>query len=311
VATADGPDTVAIESSELQAMFVRSAGMVCCSLRHDGVELLCERRGVRAYAEHGSTMGIPLLYPWANRLAGFSYAGAGAFAPVELSRASPLFELDANGLPIHGAIARNLSWELLDPPATDRARSLRACMRWERPELLAIFPFTHRLELAARVDGGTLTIETVVRASGAAPVPVSFGYHPYLTIPGVDRSTWQVELPVTERLLLDDRMIPTGERETFDRRRLQLADSDWDDALAGLIRPAVFAVSAGRRRIELELLEGYRHAQVFAPRDQSFICFEPMTAPTNALVSGDELPIVAAGGSFRAAFRISVCKARA
>ena len=41
------------------------------SLRHRGDELLAQNAGVDAYAERGKTMGIPLLYPWANRLAGF------------------------------------------------------------------------------------------------------------------------------------------------------------------------------------------------------------------------------------------------
>jgi galactose mutarotase-like enzyme len=44
--------------------------MVCCSLRHRGDELLGQRRGLAAYAATGSTMGIPFLHPWANRLDG-------------------------------------------------------------------------------------------------------------------------------------------------------------------------------------------------------------------------------------------------
>ena len=59
------------EQSELEAMFVPGAGMLCCSLRHRGEELLAQNAGVGAYARQGKTMGIPLLYPWANRLAGF------------------------------------------------------------------------------------------------------------------------------------------------------------------------------------------------------------------------------------------------
>ena len=35
------------------------------------------------------------------------------------------------------------------------------------------------------------------------PVPVAFGYHPYLVLPGVPRAEWEVELPVDARLLLD------------------------------------------------------------------------------------------------------------
>jgi aldose 1-epimerase len=113
---ADGYDTVVIESpsSELRAAFVPRAGMVCCSLRHHEVELLAQRSGVRAYAQRGATMGIPLLYPWANRLAGLRYPGPQG--EVQLDPADPLLKLDQNGLPIHGSIAGALPWELIEQP---------------------------------------------------------------------------------------------------------------------------------------------------------------------------------------------------
>jgi aldose 1-epimerase len=308
--------SVVLASSQLQATFVPGAAMVCCSLRHNDVELLAQRDGVRAYAQRGSTQGIPLLYPWANRLARLSYPGERE--PVVLSREDPLLKLDANGLPIHGAMPRALAWELLEAPRDgalgdghghrddDGGQTLSARLRWDRPQLLALFPFTHTLALRARVDDATLTIETSVHADGDVAVPVSFGYHPYLTLPGADRSAWQVDLPVSRRLTLDERMIPTGAGEPFEHRRFQLADGDWDDAFAGLLRPTVFSVSAGERRIELQFHHGYSHAQVYAPAGQQFICFEPMTAPTNALVSRDELPIVQPGEVYRAAFSVSV-----
>ena len=303
---ADDLQTVTIESAQLQATFVPGAGMVCCSLRHEGAELLAQRDGVRAYAERGSTMGIPLLYPWANRLAGLHYPGS--HGAVELARAGPLLKLDANGLPIHGAIAGALPWELLDDAGAS-GHGLRARLRWQRPEQLAIFPFAHVLELRAGVEGDTLVIQTSVRAGAGAPVPVSFGHHPYLTIPGIDRRAWLLELPVTRRLLLDERRIPTGASEPFDERRSALADTGWDDAFTGLTQPAVFAVSGGGRRIELEFRQGYPYAQVYAPTGEDFICFEPMTAPTNALISRDSLPTVPPGGVFRAAFAVSTAVA--
>jgi galactose mutarotase-like enzyme len=298
---------VTIESAQLQATFVPGAGMVCSSLRHEGAELLAQRDGVRAYAERGATMGIPLLYPWANRLAALRYPGA--HGEVELAAEDPLIKLDANGLPIHGAIAGELPWELLDD-AGSSGHSLRARLRWQRADQIAIFPFAHVLELRARVDAGTLVIQTSVRAGRGAPVPVSFGHHPYLTIPAVDRGAWQVELPEMRRLLLDERMIPTGAGESFDGRRLALADTSWDDAFAALTQPAVFALSGGGLRIELELRAGYPYAQVYSPAGEDFICFEPMTAPANALISRDALPTVQPGGVFRAAFAISVQETR-
>jgi aldose 1-epimerase len=305
----DGFQTRTIGSQRLQATFVPAAGMLCCSLRHEGEELLAQRDGVRAYAERGATMGIPLLYPWANRLAGASYPGP--HGDVVLVAGDPLLKFDANGLPIHGAIPGSLPWELLDGGAAAGER-LRARLRWERSDLLAIFPFAHVLDLRARIVGATLTIETSVVAPRDAPVPVpvSFGYHPYLTIPGTDRGEWQVELPADRRLLLDERMIPTGVSERFEHHRFQLAAGGWDDAFAGLEPPASFTAAAGGLQIELQFLEGYSCAQVYSPVGEPFVCFEPMTAPANALISRDGLAVVAPGETFGAAFSVSATKTR-
>ena len=72
-----------------------------------------------------------------------------------------------------------------------------------------------------------------------------------------------------------------------------------------LEQPARFAVWAAGRGVALELLEGYPFAQIYAPRGRDFICFEPMTAPTNALRSGDGLSVLAPGEEYRASFRVS------
>ena len=53
----------------LQAEFAPSLGMAGVSLRHRGDELLDRQAGLLAYARTGAVMGVPLLYPWANRLA--------------------------------------------------------------------------------------------------------------------------------------------------------------------------------------------------------------------------------------------------
>lgn len=301
---ADGYDTVVIESpdSELRAAFVPRAGMVCCSLRHRGAELLAQRSGVRAYAQRGATMGIPLLYPWANRLAGLRYPGPQG--EVQLDPADPLLKLDRNGLPIHGAIAGALPWELLEQPGAGADR-VHARLAWQSAELLAIFPYRHTVELHASVVGARLTIETTVRADGGCDLPVSFGFHPYLTIADTDRRDWQIELPVASRLLLDERMIPIAAGPPLEPRHFRLADGGWDDALTELEQPAAFSVSAGERRIDVEFREGFSHAQIYAPPDQNFICFEPMTAPTNALVSREGLQALAAGDTLHATFAIS------
>jgi aldose 1-epimerase len=289
----------------LEATFVPGVGMLCCSLRHRGEELLAQNAGVAVYAERGKTMGIPLLYPWANRLAGFDYSVAGRTVAVPRDRTR--VALDGNGLPIHGVIGGRLHWELTPVPEAG-AQSLAARLSWSEaePELFELFPFRHDLLYEAGLADGRLQVQVTLHACGTDVVPVAFGFHPYLSLPGVPRAHWLLQLPPMRQLALDPQQIPVASGQALAARRLQLAEHEFDDGFDTVVEPARFEVAAAGRRIALEFLEGYPCAQVFAPRAGAFICFEPMTAPANALRSGDGLRLLAPGERYRASFAVSV-----
>jgi galactose mutarotase-like enzyme len=249
-------------------------------------------------------MGIPLLYPWANRLAGFDYGVAGR--TIELPSDPARIALDEHGLPIHGVIGGRLAWELArasGPPA----QSLNGRLSWSesRPELFEVFPFRHDLRYEARLGGGRLEVQITVHACGADPVPVAFGFHPYLSLADAARERWLIELPAMRHLALDDQQIPLGPGQAHDAQRFELSAREFDDGFDAVSEPARFSATA-ERRIELEFLEGYPCAQVFAPRASQFICFEPMTAPTNALRSGEGLKLLDPGEWYTARFSVSV-----
>src|SRR6185503_16410638 len=126
------------------------------SLRHGGEELLAQRRGLDAYARTGSTMGIPLLAPWANRLSAMRYRAAGR--DVELSAGRPGLRLDPNGLPIHGLLAASPHWEVTEEQAAARARLVAALDFGARAELLDAFPFPHELVQEVELGDGGLAI---------------------------------------------------------------------------------------------------------------------------------------------------------
>jgi galactose mutarotase-like enzyme len=289
----------------LEATFVVGAGMVGCSLRHAGAELLDPRAGVARYARTGSTMGIPLLHPWANRLAGLGYVAAGK--AVTLGASSGVLHLDDNGLPIHGLLLGRSRFEITDEEATAGHARLATCLHFSPdPVLLAAFPFPHDLSLSLTLRDDSLVVETTLAPTGDVAVPVAFGFHPYFTLGGVPRAQWWVEMPVRQRLLLDERMIPTGGREPVTIAPSLLGDRAYDDAY---LAPDRFVLAGGGRRLEVEFVRGYPFAQVFAPPGASFICFEPMTAPSNALVHGGrDLRLVEPGGRFDAAFAVRVTR---
>jgi aldose 1-epimerase len=303
----DGLAAIALVSREhdLRAEFVPAAGMVGASLTHLGEELLGQRGGLTAYRERGSTFGIPLLYPWANRLAGADYVVSGR--RVELSPERSPVRLDPNGLPIHGVLAASRHWAVGELTADAHGATLQATLDYAaHPELMAAFPFPHELAVEARLGSGTLTIATVVRPTGELAVPVAFGWHPYLRLPGTPRRDWRVELPVRAQAVLDEHGIPTGSVDPAVVEPAPLGGRTYDHLFTELAAPRIFALEDARRRIEVEFGEAYPVAQVFAPPAADLICFEPMTAPTNALVSGDGLRSVPPGESFQATFRIRV-----
>jgi aldose 1-epimerase len=292
-------------AGDLRAGFAWQAGMVGYSLRHRGDELLGQRGGLSAYRRSGSSFGIPLLHPWANRLSSRSYSASGREALLD-QEVSPV-RLDPNGLPIHGLLTASRYWELESRTACAERAAIGARLDFgAHEELLAAFPFSHELRVDAELALDTLTVATTLLATGDIGVPVCFGWHPYLRLPGVPREEWTVELAVKTRALLDERGIPTGGEEPAEVSPGPLGARGYDDLFTALTEPPRFALEGGGRRIELEFGDGYPVAQVYAPPEEQFICFEPMTAPTDALVSGRRLRSVAPGEDFRAEFRLRV-----
>jgi galactose mutarotase-like enzyme len=122
----------------------------------------------------------------------------------------------------------------------------------------------------------------------------------------VPRAEWTIDVPARTRLVLDERSIPTGEQEPVTVAPGPLGDRTFDDGYTDLGAVPRFTVAGGGRTLAVEFLEGYEYAQVYAPAGHDLIAYEPMTAPTNALASGDGLQLVRPGDSYTAAFRISV-----
>jgi aldose 1-epimerase len=309
--TIDGFEALTVSAPEhgIEASFVPGAGMVGCSLTHGGEELLGRRGGLAGYVAKRSTMGIPLLHPWANRVGERRFEVRGV--EVDLDAADPPPSTDPSGLPIHGLLSAASGWRVSDRGSTDDGGAIAARFDFAaHAGLMRAFPFPHELGVDLRLAGPALRITTTLAATGDVPVPASFGYHPYFRLPGLDRAAWEIEVPVRERLVLDERMLPTGEREETAVSPGPLGSRTFDDAYLAPPDSEPFTLAGGGRRIAVRFESGYPYAQVYAPADDDVIALEPMTAPTNALVTGGrELPLVTPGETFSASFSITVTEA--
>jgi galactose mutarotase-like enzyme len=120
----------------------------------------------------------------------------------------------------------------------------------------------------------------------------------------VARRDLRLGLPARRHLLLDDRMLPTGRERREPAETIPLIGRTFDDGYA-LGRHRRLELRGGARSLTLELDRGYPFAQIYAPSGRPFVALEPMTAPTNALLTGDH-PTVAPGERFTASFTVRV-----
>jgi len=272
--------TLQDRSSSLTATFVPEAGMIGTSLADGGLEFLGQRRGLAAYVSDAKTMGIPILYPWANRLGADGYRAEGT--EVRLAEGVGRVRTDPHGAPIHGVLAAYPGWRI-----TDRSADiLTAAMDYDTDDLLAVFPFPHLLTQRITLADRALTIATTVEPTTGVPVPLCFGYHPYFTIPGVPRTEWELGTPAMRHLAVDDRGIPTGAHEPWVAASAPLAERMLDDGFDQVAPGSVFTIAGGDHRIEVAFDQGYPAAQLFAPAGDDLVAIEPMAAPTDALRRG-------------------------
>lgn len=280
-----------LRAGDLVAVWLPEHGMVGSSLTHRGGELLGQRGGLDAYLAKGSAFGIPLLAPWANRLDGLRY-GDVVLDPAKVKR-------DGNGLPKDGVLAGR-EWTVDDTGDDHLAATLQA----DQP-ILDVFPFPHRWRVAVTLTAEAMTVATTLEATGDVPVPIAFGWHPLFTLPDVTREELEVVLPVRRELVIDDRGIPTGEARPADWSDGPLGDrvvdaeyDTWDGDVV---------LRGGDRELTVRFGgPDYPIGHAWAPAGESFVAWEPMTAPTNALVSGAGLRHVTPGEAFTATFSVHV-----
>ena len=291
-----GAPAVVIAAGRIEATFLPGLGMTGVSLRCDGAEHLALPGGLPALRS-GHTLGLPLLAPWANRLGSRRYRAGGV--AVDLSGMQ--LRTDGNGLPIHGLLVGQPGWQIEARTAARERASVRASIDVDAPA----FPFPHRIEVVAAVHDRQLTLDTTLIPTGRRRVPVAFGWHPYLRLPGVPRPRWRLHLPARTHLELDPTGLPTGASVAEPREAAPIGRRTFDDLYA-LGRDRTLRVTADDgTSISVRGGPTYPYGQVWVPAGRPFVALEPMTAPTNSLVEGTA-QLIAPGDTFTARFSVTI-----
>lgn len=257
--------------------------------------------------------GNPFLAPWANRLDhdGFYANGKHYVLNPQLNN----FRRDAAKQPIHGLLSYASQWKVTNVSSdADKAEVTSRLEFWRYPELMAQFPFAHTIEMTYRLRAGALEVETSIENHATEAMPVSVAFHPYFKLHDSPRSAWKVTLPAKESYVLSASLVATGEKKAMPYSNPQsLEGVSLDDVLGGLTPGAdgrtEFAVTGAKERLAVIFGPKYPVAVVYSPKDRDFICFEPMSGPTNAFnlkQAGkyNDLQSIAPGGKWRESFWI-------
>jgi hypothetical protein len=95
-------------------------------------------------------------------------------------------------------------------------------------------------------------LDTTTEVEGDAPVALR--WHEFLAPAREPRERWRVALESRTRIVLDDRVPPTGEPEPWAPPPLALGGDRYGEALADIEGP--FVLETARRRIEAVFFEG-------------------------------------------------------
>jgi aldose 1-epimerase len=237
-----------------------------------------------------SACGIT-LFPWPNRVDGGRWSLDGEAQQLDITEPS-------KGNASHGLL-RYTSYRLVerDEHAVTQAATVYPQHGW--PLQLDL---TVRHELVA--DG--LRVSYEVENVGARPAPFAVGAHPFLRVGDVDVADLTVSLDAATRFVVDERGVPTGtepvEGTAYDLRGAPVVgdldlDTPYRDVAPGDdgVRRARLTAPDGTAT-ELWQDASFGYVQVFTPRNFPrdgvlglAVAAEPMTAPPNALATGEGL----------------------
>jgi len=287
-----------------------SNGNIAYDMRAHGHPILLSPPGSLAgWKANPSQAGIPLLAPWANRIDGDVYWINGK--QYHLNPDLGNLRRDASGLAIHGLLLFARGWEVEKLHADETAALVTSRLDFaSRPQWMAQFPFNHAIEMTHRLADGVLEVSTAIMNAAVEPMPLCIGFHPWYQIPDCPRDQWTVHLPVRKHYELSSKLVPTGETEPANLSDpIPLAGRKLDDVFGDVNHDDEFWVEGAGRRISVRFGRKFPVAIAYAPQDRDVICFEPMTAVTNAFNLAHagaykDLPVIRPGETWKESFWI-------
>lgn len=178
---------ITLAHAGVRIAIVPARGALVTSVTVDDVELLYLDAATLADPTKNVRGGIPILFPFAGRLANDHFA----LANTTMTQ--------------HG-FGRARAWDVLESSATHVRLGLAA-----DDHTRAVYPYAFAAEHVVRVLPRGVQLELAIAATDDHPVPVSPGWHPYVAVAAADKALVRGDVPgFTPDRLGDDREFDFG-----------------------------------------------------------------------------------------------------
>jgi aldose 1-epimerase len=271
---------------------VTEGGATLRLLEHEG------RSVVDGFAEDAmpSVGRGQLLMPWPNRIRDGAYSFDGRSLQLGLSEA-------ARGNASHGLV-RWAAWSLEELSSASVSLTYRLMAQ-------SGYPWAVDLHVLYDLSADGLTVTQTATNLSPTSAPYASGAHPYLRVGSSGVDAWELTVPASSRLLVDEQLIPVGSESVdgtpYDFRISRpVRDTVIDHAFGELDRDAsgvatvVVRDPASGDGVALWMDERHRWIQVFTAEldatPRLAIAVEPMTSPPDAFRSGTDLVVLAPAG---------------
>jgi aldose 1-epimerase len=240
-------------------------------------ESILEPIDLEEFIKRPTSFGIPLLFPFPNRIRDGAFEFRGTNYKVDPPR--------------HGFV-RDKSWKVSSSGASEQegAWITSTIDATDYPDqILAQFPFPFHLEVTYRLFDSALTMEITFENTGNNDMPTGFGIHPYFRKP----QQGTIQVPAQKRWELVD-SLPNGSivdvEGNYDLREPKSLDGlELDDIFTGVVSTAEDIVQCKLNDDELQTqtIVEFDAAQfpnivVYTPpAPRRAICIEPNTCPTD------------------------------
>jgi len=259
--------------------------------------------------------GIPLLWPYANRLDEQAFYANGTKYTFDTG----LGNTGGGAIPIHGYVQNARDWKVVEAKADATGAWITSTLDFYRdPKYMKQFPFAHTLTITYRVSEGALEVRTTIDNMSREPMPVSLGFHPYFQLTDSTRADWTISVGARTHWKLAPTKIPTGETEPIEALIPNPASNpleglDLDDVVSDLEPDArdraTVSVKGKRQQIDVTVDQHFKAFVLYSPHGRDFFAIEPMAGITDAMNLAQkglykELQSAPAGGTWTGSFWI-------